>query len=97
MNQEIINLIQNYQALCEKYGTKPTYKALKTQYKDVCSSGDGIINEMIDNLDAKKNIEDIFNQSENKEFVLDLITNHLGHTINVFMNNGLVPDSFWAD
>jgi hypothetical protein len=97
MTQEIINLVKDDQTLCEKYGTQETYKALKKQYKDVCSNGDGIINEIIDYLHSKKNIEDILNESQDKEFVLNLITNYLGYTIEIFMNNSLVPDPFWAD
>lgn len=97
MNQEIINLINHYEILCDKYGSQETYKALKEHYKDVCSNGDSIINEIIDLLHSKENIEYYLNQSKNKDFILKLITNYLDDTIDTFMNNGLVPDPFWAD
>jgi hypothetical protein len=96
MTQEIINLVNDYEILCDKYGTQETYNALKKHYKDVCSNGDVIINQVIDLLHVKKNIEYYLNESKDKEFLLNLITDYLGDTINTFMNNGLVPDPFWA-
>jgi hypothetical protein len=96
MTQEIINLVNNYETLCEKYGTQESYVALKRHYKDVCSNGDAIINELIDLLHSKKNIEYYLNESKNKGFVFNLITNYLGETIDTFMNNGLSPDPFWG-
>jgi hypothetical protein len=43
--QIINNMLANFSVLCDKYGKNEAIKGLKTQYSDVCSGGDVLIND----------------------------------------------------
>jgi len=98
---EIQSLIENYEKLCKKYGNKKAFKSLKKHYCDVCSNGDAIINKLIDILkedECHEKMETFVNNSENKDFILNLIQNYLMNTIQDFISgNELQPNPFWAD
>jgi hypothetical protein len=98
--ESIHKLIKSYDLLSEKYGHKESYLALKKHYCDICSSGDYIINQLIDGLHSNnnnyyKNLLDEY--KKDSEFIDKLINDYLIDTIIDFTNNGLNPDPFWAD
>lgn len=93
-----INELKNqYQILIQKYGKEESHKALKKEYSDICSSGDSIINELIDLLDMNGNIEYFINQSSNKPFIQELIQEYLLETISNFVRDGLHASPFWSE
>jgi hypothetical protein len=83
------------QLMLEELKTKYTpeiHSWLKTQYIDICSDGDVIINSILNQLNKymNKNITDI--DITGKEYFIEHI---YGSYINVYLK-GMEPDPWWA-
>jgi hypothetical protein len=50
LRKSIENFLIQFDILIEKYGFTHSYRVLRSQYRDVCSRGDVVINEMLDGL-----------------------------------------------
>jgi hypothetical protein len=65
------------------------YDWMKRQFSDVCSSGDVVINELLDELKFNKEIQ-----------IKEEWMNYIIYVYNIYIENylnGEDPDPFWAD
>jgi hypothetical protein len=85
------------------YGYKLAIKYLRTEFSDVCSSGDVIIGEMIDLMESKDD-DKLYDYIENgkdekeKKFKQSLFENYLNSTIKYWVETTepIKPNRWWA-
>ena len=107
--EEYRPFLRNFYKLSEKIkkteniedGHNRLIEYLKTEYGDVCSEGDCIINAIIDILETKnylKVAEYIEKKpNEKKSFCKSLLLSHIHGIILYWMKQNIIePNSFWA-
>jgi hypothetical protein len=98
--ESINKLIKIYDELTKKYGHHKSFNGLKRHYSDVCSEGDGIINDLIDGLNSNDNnyYQNLLTTYKTKlEFVERLVNDYLIDTIESFIDEGLNPDPYHVE
>jgi hypothetical protein len=98
-----MSLIDSYNKLAQKYSHEKSIKALKKHYSDICSTGDVIINKLINILNEHANDNNANNyilnykNTHNNINYFNSVYESLIETIDEFHKNGLKPNPFWAN
>ena len=92
MNNDIIYMF----SIIRSYYTPHLHNWMKKQYCDVCSSGDVIINKILDELNDFYNLKKISVFNKNLLYNSNLIEYIYSDYDNHYMKD-VEPDPFWAD